>query len=59
MSVGQDMYRLCEKLFPYCRSITGDGVRRTLRDLQELCPEMEIHEVPSGTQVFDWTVPKE
>ena len=59
MSVGQDMYRLCEKLFPYCRSITGDGVRRTLRALQELCPEMEIHEVPSGTQVFDWTVPKE
>jgi len=59
MSVGQDMYRLCEKLFPYCRSITGDGVRRTLRDLQELCPEMELREVPSGTQVFDWTVPKE
>ena len=59
INIGQKMYRLCEKLFNYPRSITGNGVRKTLRDLQEICPELVIHEVPSGTKVFDWTVPKE
>jgi aminopeptidase-like protein len=44
--------------YPICRSITGDGVRRTLRMIQERIP-LEIREVPTGTQVFDWTVPKE
>ena len=53
------MYDLCAKLFPYCRSITGDGVRKTLHDLKAVVPEMTLHEVPSGTRVFDWTVPKE
>lgn len=59
MSVGQDMYNLCGKLFPICRSITGDGVRDTLGILKEIVPEIEVYEVPSGTKVFDWTVPKE
>ena len=53
------MYALCDRLFPICRSITGDGVRETLRVLQGICPAMTLHEVPTGTQVFDWTVPKE
>lgn len=53
------MYELAEKLFPICRSITGNGVRQTLGILREECEGMEIYEVPSGTQVFDWTVPKE
>jgi aminopeptidase-like protein len=44
--------------YPICRSITGDGVRRTLRMIQERIP-LEIREVPTGTPVFDWTVPKE
>ena len=59
MSIGNEMYALCDRLFPICRSITGDGVRETLRILQSICPAMTLHEVPTGTQVFDWTVPKE
>ncbi|WP_081294034.1 DUF4910 domain-containing protein [Mesorhizobium loti] len=58
MSVGQEIYALAEQLFPICRSITGDGVRRTLDILSEHV-NLERHEVPTGTQVFDWTVPKE
>lgn len=52
------MFALCERLYPIVRSITGEGVRRTLQELRELIP-LEVHEVPSGTQVFDWTVPLE
>ena len=59
MDIGNEMYTLCNKLFPICRSITGNGVRETLRVLQNICPAMTLHEVPTGTQVFDWTVPKE
>lgn len=59
MFVGQDMYKLCGKMFPICRSITGDGVRETMAILREVVPEISLHEVPSGTQVFDWTIPKE
>lgn len=57
--VGNEMYRLCGKMFPYCRSITGDGVRQTLLALREIVPEIMVYEVPSGTKAFDWTVPKE
>lgn len=53
-----EMYALIERLFPICRSITGEGVRETLRILQESIP-LEIKEVPTGTQVYDWQVPKE
>lgn len=53
------MFQLAEKLFPICRSITGDGVRQTLEILKEEYGDMRIYEVPSGTQVFDWMVPKE
>ncbi|WP_019502656.1 DUF4910 domain-containing protein [Pseudanabaena sp. PCC 6802] len=56
--LGLEMYDLIAKLYPICRSITGDGVRKSLHILQELIP-LVIHEVPTGTQVFDWTVPKE
>lgn len=55
---GQEMYALVEDLFPICRSITGDGVRETLRRLGALVP-LEVHEVGTGTTVFDWSVPKE
>jgi len=55
---GESMYRLVEELFPICRSITGNGVRETLRILQRHVP-LTVHEVESGTKVLDWTVPKE
>jgi len=57
--IGEAIYKLAERLFPICRSITGDGVRETLRILREICPELKIFEISSGTQVFDWTIPKE
>ena len=56
--VGGSMYELIRELYPICRSITGDGVRETLRRLRNHIP-LKVHEVPSGTNVFDWTVPKE
>lgn len=52
------MYDLMKQLYPICRSLTGDGVRKTLAILQEHIP-LEIKSIPSGTQVFDWTIPKE
>ena len=52
------MYRLISELYPICRSITGDGLRKTLRILQQQIP-LELREVSTGTQVFDWIVPKE
>ena len=53
------MYDLAVRLFPICRSITGDGFRQSLDMIREQVPEMKVFEVPSGTAVFDWTVPKE
>jgi aminopeptidase-like protein len=55
---GQEMYNLMKELFPICRSITGDGVRDTLKIIKKSIP-LKINEVPSGTQVFDWMIPKE
>ncbi|MCB0550052.1 MAG: DUF4910 domain-containing protein [Phaeodactylibacter sp.] len=52
------MYALAERLFPICRSITGEGVRQSLQVLKAYIP-LDIHEVPSGTAVFDWAVPRE
>jgi aminopeptidase-like protein len=56
--VGQEMYQLISDLYPLCRSITGNGFRETLNIIQRYIP-VRIHEVPTGTQVFDWIVPKE
>jgi len=56
--IGKNMYDLMVELYPICRSITGNGVRRTDEIISRYIP-LEMHEVKSGTKVFDWTVPKE
>jgi aminopeptidase-like protein len=56
--VGHEMHALIARLYPICRSMTGDGVRQTLAIIKEHIP-LTIREVPSGTRVFDWTVPQE
>jgi aminopeptidase-like protein len=52
------LHSFAEELYPICRSITGNGLRETLRRIGEKIP-LQVHEVPSGTKVFDWTVPRE
>ena len=56
--IGNHLYRFASELYPICRSITGDGVRQTLAGIQSRIP-LQISEVPTGTQVFDWNVPRE
>jgi aminopeptidase-like protein len=58
VGVGRELHDFASDLYPICRSITGDGIRRTLSMIQERIP-LQIFEVPTGTTVFDWTVPKE
>jgi aminopeptidase-like protein len=53
-----DLFALASQLYPFTRSLTGDGVRQTLRTVAQHIP-LTIHEVPSGTQVLDWEVPNE
>ena len=57
-TAGRDMYDLIVELYPICRSITGKGFRSTLDTLARYL-DLAVHEVPSGTRVFDWTVPRE
>lgn len=57
-AIGQELHRFAASLYPICRSITGDGIRQTLAVIQDRIP-LEISEVPTGTPVFDWNVPKE
>lgn len=59
---GDAMIALIEELYPICRSLTGDGVRETLRRIKDRLGDtvpFEMHEVPSGTPALDWTVPDE
>jgi aminopeptidase-like protein len=58
MTVGEELYKLVAELYPICRSITGDGVRRTL-EVVDREVGLVVHEVPTGTAVLDWTVPRE
>lgn len=57
-NLGARLHEFASSLYPICRSITGDGIRKTLGVIGERIP-LELHEVPTGTPVFDWTVPKE
>jgi len=59
MTVGEELYKLVAELYPICRSITGDGVRRTLEIVERELGGLAVSEVPTGTQVLDWTVPRE
>ncbi|MGW4960585.1 DUF4910 domain-containing protein [Nonomuraea sp. NPDC004186] len=55
---GAEMHDLVRRLYPLCRSITGDGLRQTLEIIGESIP-LEITQVPTGTKVLDWTIPRE
>lgn len=57
-TAGAEMHAIIRELYPICRSITGEGLRRSLRVLQRVAP-LTLHEVATGTAVFDWTVPRE
>jgi aminopeptidase-like protein len=59
MGIGEKMYAWAADLFPVNRSIMGQGVRDTLLYIQKNIPELTIHEVPTGTEVFDWVIPNE
>jgi aminopeptidase-like protein len=57
-NIGEDIFALVSEIYPICRSITGCGVRETLRSISAHI-ELQVHEVPTGTQVFDWVIPRE
>src|SRR6267154_5339864 len=56
--IGEHLHAFIAELYPICRSITGDGLRETLNRIGRRI-SLQIHEVASGTQIFDWTVPRE
>ena len=58
-SIGVEIHKLAKELWPINRSITGDGVRSTLKIIKKHLKNLKVYEVKSGTKVFDWTVPKE
>lgn len=58
-NVGDFCYRMATELYPICRSLSGPGVRETIAYITQYLPNLRLHEVPSGTKVFDWTVPDE
>ena len=57
--IGNEIHEFAKELWPINRSITGEGVRATLNQVKQHLPDLEIKSVPSGTEVFDWVVPKE
>jgi len=58
VTIGDEIYALAAEIFPICRSIAGDGVRKTIDILSEHLP-IQRHELPTGKPILDWTVPKE
>ncbi len=57
-AIGLELYDRIRRLYPICRSITGNGVRETLRLISSEL-DLQVREVATGTAVFDWTIPKE
>jgi aminopeptidase-like protein len=57
--ISEKMYKWATDLFPICRSITGPGLRKTLKYIQNIIPELKIESIPTGTKAFDWVVPDE
>jgi len=57
--IGKEIYSLAKKLFPINRSITGEGVRETLKIISKIIPSIRIKKVASGTKVYDWIIPQE
>ena len=57
--IGEDIHNFAKDLWPINRSITGYGLRETLKQIKNHLPEMKIKSIPSGTKVFDWEVPNE
>ena len=57
--IGQKIYDFAVQLWPLNRSLTGEGVRKTLDKIRNHLPNMVVSSIASGTKVFDWTIPKE
>jgi len=57
--IGDEILAFAKELYPINRSLTGEGVRDTLRRVRKHLPNLQMHEVPSGSQAFDWTIPDE
>lgn len=58
-NIKAQLYGWAQDIFPMNRSITGNGVRETLSYIQQIVPDLKVHEVPTGTKAFDWEVPQE
>ena len=57
--IGNKIYNLAKKIWSYERSLTGNGVRKTLNEFNKIFNELKIFEVKSGTKAFDWVIPEE
>ena len=57
--LGNNMFLLAKKLWPINRSITGSGLRDSLNIIATEIPSLKLKRIPSGTKVFDWTIPEE
>ena len=57
--IGSEIHNFAKELWPLNRSLTGEGLRKTLSKIKHHLPDLILHSVPTGTKVFDWSVPKE
>ena len=56
--IGKNIYKFAQELWPINRSITDKGTKETLKLIKQHLPQLKINSVPSGTNVFDWIIPK-